>query len=150
MKNGITRKYNKLTEEYLKTNQVDTARGQCYNEAESFYWWLVEEKGLENVRVVDGLFEIDRPVDLPLSLQDLKSDEYEEFLDLYDDNFDLYTEEELSEVIWEYVNKYTDRRSDFYYIPHAWVEVDGIIIDVTVEQFDKAIDQRSSARYFNE
>lgn len=131
-----------VIKEYLDNNKVDTSRGYCFIESESLYWYIAdlgdENIDLDDLKVVEGYFEIDYPEKLPLTFQDLYSDEYEMFLDLYDDNFSLYSEEELSEVLWEFINRYLDK-SRFYIIPHGWLEYQGEIIDITREQFKNAI-----------
>lgn len=127
-----------LIKEYTQEYNVDTTRGQCYNESENLYWWLVEEQGIdqEDLEVVRGEFLIDNPVLLPLTLQDLKTAEYDQFIDTIDSNIYNMYEDELSELIWEFIQEHhKDRVQEFYTIPHAWVEYQGEIIDVTVEQF---------------
>lgn len=135
-----------LIKEYLNTNTVDDSRGQCYNETESLYWWLVDLDDplidLEELEVVRGNFIIDYPQKLPLTLQDLHSNEYNEFLDYYEEQVDLNDSIELSETIWHYVNNHLSesRIMEFYIIPHAWLEYYEEVFDITKNQFKNAVE----------
>ena len=146
---GLADMLNPIIIEYREAEYIDECRGQCYNEADNFVYWLqdnyqdvfldLKDMGLQRV---DGLFNIDDPEKLPLEVQDLEQDEYEEFMSLYEDDVDFNDPEDVSYYVWSYLQEYAeeDRIGDFYAFNHAWVDVDGFIIDFTWPQFRQAID----------
>lgn len=146
---GLSEILNDVIKEYRDKEYICDKRGQCYEESNNFVFWLqdnytdlFEELKEYGLQVVYGIFEIDNPALLPLELQDLEKDEYEEFLDLYEEDIDLNDEEELSDTIWEYITENADdsRIESFYMFDHAWVDIDGLIIDFTWAQFIEAIE----------
>lgn len=132
----------KIYKEYVKDTIIDTTRGQCENEAFNFGFYL-EELGFkwkEDFIVNYGHFQIDNPIYLPLNLQDLKTEEYYDFLDLYEEEIDITDPIDLSISILEYVKDHKPSRiSDFYLFNHAWVDFRGIIVDPTQSQFKQAV-----------
>ena len=145
---GLADMLNPTIKEYRELENIDECRGQCYDEANKFVYWLQDNKPklYENLldrglQRVDGFFIIDEPEKLPLEFQDLEQDEYEEFLNLYEDDFDPNDPKDISYYIWKYLEEYAneDRLSDFYAFDHAWVDIDGFIIDFTWTQFKNAI-----------
>lgn len=140
----IQQQVEELLNLYLASNStIDITRGQCLQESFEFAVYL-EELGLipgEDFDIVWGHFEIDNPENLPLTFQDLYTEEYNEFLDLYEDDIDTGDPDDISYWIWQYIQRYKPGRiSKFYLIPHAWVEVYGVIVDVTKEQFSNSVD----------
>lgn len=146
---GLSERLAPIIKQYRSEIDIDECRGQCYNEADKFIYWLqdndwdlfleLQDMGLQRV---DGLFVIDDPEKLPLEFQDLEQDEYEEFLNLYDDDIDPSDPEDISYYIWQYLQEYADedRLGDFYAFNHAWIDIDGYIIDFSWPQFKEAID----------
>jgi len=138
-----------LIKEYRTKEDVDICRGQCYNESDKFINWLeknhneifkeLDELGMQRY---DGLFSIDSPEKLPLEIQDLEQDEYEEFMDLYEDDVDFHNPENVSYYVWLYLQNYADdeRINDFFVMNHSWIDIEGMfIIDFTWQQFKNAI-----------
>ncbi len=82
---------------------------------------------------------------LPLELNDLYIKEYDLFIEEYEDRVDLDDAYELSSAIWEFAQNRIDDLSDFFLIPHAWLEVNfnessiTLIVDITVDQFENAV-----------
>ena len=148
---------NDIIKLYRKEHEVYVERGQCFRQSMLFIDWLFKE-GFTNdnfiAEVWEGLYIIDNPEKLPLNIMDLEQDEYEEFMDLYEDVMpptdysDGVVEYELSELIWKYLIEYVseDRLSEFFAFDHAWVDIDGLIIDFTWEQFKDALDDLENLR----
>lgn len=146
---GLSERLIPVIKKYRAEVNIDECRGQCYNEADKFVYWLqdndwdlfleLQDMGLQRV---DGLFVIDNPEKLPLEVQDLEQDEYEAFMSLYEDDVDFNDPADVSYYVWKYLEEYAneDRLSDFYAFNHAWVDIDGYIIDFTWPQFRQAID----------
>lgn len=143
---------NPIIAEYRLNSKIDESRGQCYNECDNFVYWLqdnkpelyseLEELGLNRI---EGSFQIDYPEKLPLTLQDLNTEEYKNFLDLYEKDVDLHDEEDTSHYIWKYIKEnLQDKIHHYYSYNHAWLFVDGLIIDFTWEQFKNAIDDKEN------
>ena len=142
---------NDIIKLYRKEVQVNIDRGQCFRESYRFVDWLASNnfinKSIE-ADIWEGLYIIDSPEKLPLTIMDLEQHEYDEFMDLYEDTMPPYdyrdgvVEYELSELIWKYLLEHAseDRLSEFYAFNHAWVDIDGLIIDFTWEQFKDALD----------
>jgi len=140
---------NPLIKEYRKSSIINTDRGFCKRESDNFIFWLQDEHkdifdnlvDTANIKVVDGYFNIDYPEGIDLDIMDLNSVEGLEFMDLYEDNVDFTDNRDVSHYIWEYIQHYVDddRLGDFYSYNHAWIDLDGLIIDFTWEQFKNAI-----------
>lgn len=147
----------RVIDEYNMDSNYDKfcARGHCYNQSQQFLdyvdhevdidirWYLLQDEGL---RLIEGLFEIDRPEEMLLDYNDLYDNEYDEFMDLYGDNPGLDDPEELSYLIWEYIKNYAseDRIEEFYEFEHVWLETyNRLIIDFTADQFKNAINNNN-------
>lgn len=134
-----------------KSNLCQSNRGFCYAHSNDFVQWLEKEypvlyKNLmkKNLMVVEGLFQIDNPEKLPLDESDLYSEEFEEFLDQYEEEYWQLDGDRngISQLIWMWAQENLERLDDFYYMNHGWIEVDGLVIDFTWLQFRHAINNK--------
>lgn len=147
-----------IIEVYLRENTINTERHFCKIETNKFLDFLKKEftslfeeltekyGSLE----YEGYFEIDDPTKLPLDLIDLDQEEYELFLDLYEEDLPDFTEQELSDLIFNFIMDLdmidmTEKLESLYFIDHAWVDIDGLIIDFTWKQFESTIEPNESA-----
>ena len=153
---GLAKLLNPVVKEFINKNKLcQSNRGFCVKHSNDFITWLKNEypvlhknllkKGLE---LVKGLYKIDNPEKLYLEPLDLYEDEWEDFLDKYEDDY-FYIEKdkkEVSELIWKWAQESLERLDDFYYVTHGWIKVEGLIIDFTWLQFRRAINDKNSLR----
>jgi hypothetical protein len=145
---GLADMLNPVIKQYRKEVYINSSNGQCYNESDKFINWLSSNfsnlyRVLETygIKRHEGYFGVDYPGKLLLGLGHLEKDEYDVFMDLYEDSWD--SPKELSELIWDFLEKlYKDdpaKLGDLYEVDHGWVGIDDFIIDFTWEQFKNAI-----------
>lgn len=147
-----------VVREFIIINDIhDSNRGYCFIHAHEFIKWIEKrypilyKKLIDlNLKTIDGLFQIDYPIELPLSLNDLKQNQYEKFMEENEDDYYVVEDDpcERSEMIWDWVNDNMTQEEikSFYFIEHTWIEVGGLIIDFTWKQFRHAIDNKSNIK----
>lgn len=84
-------------------------------------------------KVVRGEFKTDN-----LNLLD-KYDLTKEQLSKYKTLYDTFSNKNIVEFI---KNNYPDELKDYYYLPHTWIELDGLIIDPSYKMFLKGMDSQ--------
>lgn len=152
---------NAVVKEFKSITDIHYAnRGYCFIHSHEFLKWIEDRypilySKLSNLgaKVVDGLFQIDYPIRLPLDLNDLDQKNYEKFMLENEEEYYIIEDEiyERSEMIWEWVvhNMTEEEILSFHFIEHSWVEIGNLIIDFTQQQFRHAIDSKEDlkARY---
>lgn len=149
---SLAKLLNPVVKEFKNKNDLcQSNRGFCFKHSDDFIVWLMEYypvlyKNLMNkgLKKEEGGFQIDYPDKLYLEEWDLQKNEWQDFLDKYEDEY-YYAQGnriELSKLIWKWAKENLKRLDDFYYLPHGWVEIDGLIIDFTWLQFRHAINNK--------
>jgi hypothetical protein len=145
---------------YRETHNINCSRGYCYNTTRDFMLWVHEEipELEDDFEIIYGWFYIDDPIGLPLTIMDLDDDEREKFYNFYKGidipDTDYYDEEnmkELSQMIWDFASIELAFEDDWNIYDHSWIEIQGLIIDLTKEQFTGAVNGRiTKDRYIKE
>lgn len=134
-----------------KSNLCQSNRGFCFVHSSDFMNWVESQypilyKNLLNkkIRVVEGIFQIDNPIKLPLEESDLHENEWEKFLEKHEEEYFQADGDrrEVSKLIWAWAQKNLKELYDFYLMNHSWIEVEDLIIDFTWLQFRHAIDNK--------
>jgi hypothetical protein len=79
---------NSVIKEFKSVNDIHYAnRGYCFIHSHEFIEWIKKRYKVlyrnlmyKGIKAVNGLFQIDYPVELPLSLNDLDQNQYEKFM----------------------------------------------------------------------
>lgn len=118
----------------FKGNPVKTGRNECFNESIELNRYLNSRR----VRsyYVKGFFVIEDLSGMRLTMADLYSNEVEEFIEYISKEFEEPEKKPEHELVYAFAMHKGE--SDFKTYPHAWVEINGIMIDMTAEQFEKA------------
>jgi len=123
-----------IAERKFKRDYIKKDRDFCYKESFKLYDYFTKNR--VKSKYVKGYFIVEDLSGLKLSLKDLYSTEMEEFIDYISEEFE--DPKSISENDLVYAFAEHKGIGDFLTYPHAWVELDNIIIDMTYEQFEKA------------
>ena len=92
----------------------------------------LKRKGYEP-KIIRGEFKTDN-LNL-LDKNDLTKEERSLYKALYSDKF-------TNEMIIEFIkDQIPDLINDFYYLPHTWIKLDGLILDPSYRMFNKGLDK---------
>lgn len=143
---------NPLVKEF-KINMItcDANRGPCYNNSKDFLKWLeskypTQYKNLKakGIQMIEGLFKVDDPRGIKMTLADINDYEMEEFMIWVGEDYDIDNEDFTLDLLEFLAERYEDDLDDLFYWNHGWVEVNGLIIDLTWQQFRHAINNKEN------
>lgn len=143
---------NPVVKEFKNKNPLcQSNRGFCFIHSQDFLYWVEDKypilyKRLKDrgIKKVEGVFQVDNPEKLPLESADLYSKEWDKFITDYEEEYyqAQNNPREISELIWEWARNNLNDLDAFYYMNHAWIEIEGLIIDFTWLQFRHAINNK--------
>lgn len=143
---------NPLVKEF-KINMItcDANRGPCYRNSEDFLKWLkfkypIQYKNLKakGLKTISGLFKIDNPQGIKMSISDLNNEELNDFIDWAGIGYNVDNKNFTADLIEFLAERYPDDLDDLFYWNHGWVEIDSLIIDLTWQQFRHAINDKKN------
>lgn len=123
-------------------NRIPMKRDNCGPINWDLYDYLVS-KGLDKDKLLmkRGTFKTDN-----LSLID-KNDLTKEDRILYKEcGFDVFSNEQIIDFIKG--GNASESISDFYFLPHQWLEYEGLILDAASDMFNKAMESKISKRNY--
>lgn len=128
---------------YREKHHVSEKRDRCFDESNTFQYYLEKEYPEIKAELIESRFRIDDPIRLPLDMNDLKSSEDRAFRKIYSSkDIKAMKKLELSKLIYDFIVEYHHGKvpADLLSFYHVYLLIeDRIIVDLTCKQFKNAV-----------